>query len=106
MLAVVQSAAQGIQTGNNLKEGCQFASQGAKTNLEAGKALYCQGFVKGILFIGRRLNEPESFCPPTGVTVTQAINVFLKYLNENPDKSHQAAEDVTIQAFWKAWHCK
>jgi hypothetical protein len=94
------------QSGNDISELCQIASRGPKTDFETAKATYCQGFVKAILFIGRRLDEPDSFCSQTGVTVGQAIDVFLKYLNDNPDKTHQPAESLAIAAFRKAWPCK
>ena len=103
--SVSQSSAQ-IESGNEIRESCQFAAQGPKTNLEVAKATYCQGFVKAILFVGRRLDEPVRFCAPDGITVGQAINIFLKYLNDHPDKTHEAAEDLAITAFWTEWGCK
>jgi len=56
--------------------------------------------------LGRRLEERDSFCPPDGTHVSQATNVFLKYLNENPEKAQLEIEDLAIQAFRKAWPCK
>jgi hypothetical protein len=101
-----QSFAEPIMNGNDIKESCQFAVEGAKTNLESEKALFCMGVVRGILFIGRRLEERDSFCPPDGTHVSQATNVFLKYLDDNPEKAQLDIEDLAIQAFRKSWPCK
>jgi Rap1a immunity proteins len=101
-----QSSAQAIANGNDIREACQFAARGPENELELSKASFCKGFVKTIISVGRRLNKPDSFCAPDGVTVGQAINVFLKYLNDNPDKAQQAAADLAITAFGTAWRCK
>ena len=104
--ALGQSFAQPVMSGADIRESCQFAVDGAKTNLESAKALHCMGVVRGILFLGRRLEERDSFCPPDGTHVSQATNVFLKYLDENPEKTQMEIEDLAIQAFRKAWPCK
>ena len=100
-----QSFAQTIESGNDIKESCQFVVEGPKTNLEGAKALYCMGFVRPFLFIGRRLEERDSFCIPEGVHVSQATGIFLKYLSDNPEKTQLPPEDLAIQAFRKAWPC-
>jgi hypothetical protein len=73
-------------TGNDLREECQIAARGPKNEGELAKATYCQGFVTAILFTGSILNETARFCAPHAATVGQTINVFLKYLNDNPDR--------------------
>jgi hypothetical protein len=103
--SIGQSYAQ-IESGNVMRDICQLAARGPKGELELAKATYCQGFVKAILFVGRRLGQPNRFCPPDGVTIGQAINVFLKYLNENPEQTHEPSEDLAIAAFGQAWRCK
>jgi Rap1a immunity proteins len=90
----------------DIKEACQFAVRGPENELELSKASFCKGFVKTLVSVGRRLNKPDSFCAPDGVTVGQTINVFLKYLNDNPNKAQQAAADLAITAFGTAWRCK
>jgi len=72
-----QSSAQTIANGSDIKEACQFAAQVPENELELSKASFCKGFVKTIVSVGRRLNRQDSFCAPDGVTVGQAINVFL-----------------------------
>jgi hypothetical protein len=101
-----QSIAEPVVSGADIKESCQFVVEGAKTDFESGQALHCMGVVRGILFLGRRLEERDRFCPPDGTRVSQATNVFLKHLKENPEKAQLEIEDLAIQAFRKAWPCK
>src|ERR1700674_5602594 len=103
-----QSFAQPIVSGKDIKEkeSCQFVVDGPKTEYESAMGLHCMGFVRAVLFLGRRLEERDSFCPPDGTHVTQATNIFVKYLNENPEKTQLDIEDLAIQAFRKAWPCK
>jgi Rap1a immunity proteins len=107
MAGVSQSFAQ-VKSGNELREACQIIERpgGAKDALEAAKAGYCIGIVKTLLFVGPRLQEPDKFCTPDGVTIEQGARVVLKYLNDNPDKNHQRPEGLAIAAFRKAWPCK
>ena len=101
-----QSFAKPIESGNDIKPTCQFVVEGPKTEYESAMALHCMGFVRAVLFLGRRLEERDSFCPPEGTLVSQATNVFLKYLNENPEKGQSDIEDLAIQSFRKSWPCK
>jgi len=94
-------------TGNELSDICQIAARDSPNgSLELAKAMDCQGFVEAIVLVGRRMREEDRFCAPAGVTVGQAIKVLVKYLNENPDQTHQAGESLAISAFGKAWPCK
>jgi hypothetical protein len=106
--SVGQSSAQVIESGNDIREACQILAGGQvpKDALENAKGGYCLGFVTALLFIGGRLDDPDRFCPPNGVTVKQGNLVFLKYLHDNPDMTHQPAESLAIAAFRKAWRCQ
>jgi len=101
-----QSHADDIRTGNDIKEECQFVVRDAKTNLDAVKASYCIGFMRAILYTGENLEAQYRFCPPNHVTVEQTVNVFLKYLNANPEQTHRAPENLAVLALRKAWPCK
>ena len=101
-----QSLAQPVESANDIKASCQFVGGSAKTDLDAANALFCMGFVRAILFTGRRLDGQDKFCPPEGVHVSQATKTFLAYLNENPEKGQLPPEDLMILAFRKAWHCQ
>ncbi len=49
---------------------------------------------------------PKAVCSPGKATQEQLRQVFLKYMNANPEKWHQAATSNAIVAFAMAWPCK
>jgi hypothetical protein len=50
-------------------------------------------------------NHPESFCPPSSVTVDQVIRVLVKNLDVTPKLNDMPAEVRVIGAFKKEWPC-
>jgi hypothetical protein len=46
------------------------------------------------------------FCPPHGVTIQQAADVFCKHLRDRPEERHTTAAIVFGEAMAKAWPCK
>ena len=107
-VSAIESSAQAVRTGNDVQDVCELLimPQGPKGDEQSLKAGFCLGYVTGLLFTGHWLAEPDNFCPPKGVTVDQAVRVFLKYLKENPDRTHQPSEVLARVAFSKAWPCK
>ena len=111
MAGVIQpaNATTGNGTGNGMKETCLATTRDpihSKGRSELADASYCLGFMKAILFVGEHLEDGSKFCPPGTVTVEQAVTVFLKYLNENPESGHFSAESLAVTAFQQAWPCK
>jgi len=62
----------------------------------------CIGAIKTFLVLSYELG----FCRPETVTVGQMARVFVKYLEENPDKLHQGFALLAHEAFLKTWPCK
>jgi Rap1a immunity proteins len=87
-------------TGNGMRETCATTTRVARTGrADLADASYCLGFIKAILFVGEHLDAESRFCPPRGATVQQAVSVFLKYLNDNPESTHYSGESLAVQAF-------
>jgi Rap1a immunity proteins len=106
MASAVHASAFEGRTGNDLKENCGIAARGPKGDgLELMMASFCMGFVTAFMVIGQNLEEPIHFCVPKGVTLSQAIDVFLKYLNDHPSELHKPAELLLILSFRDAWRC-
>lgn len=105
--SAVSASAQISKTGNQMKDICEFATRGPKAEgFVLAKATFCQGYVMAFLAIGPYLPGPFTFCLPAGVTVDQAINAFLKYLDDNPSDTHKNAEYLIGMAFATAWPCR
>jgi len=75
----------------------------------------CIGFVSGVLEshtlwmvvdAAQKRTHPTSFCIPDEVTETQILRVFLKYLDEHPEKLHYPAVVMLIESVRHAFPCK
>jgi hypothetical protein len=93
-------------TGNGMMETCAATTRIDRTGrADLADASYCLGFIKAILFVGEHLETESRFCPASGVTIEQATSVFLKYINDNPERAHYSAESLAVEAFQQAWPC-
>jgi hypothetical protein len=45
------------------------------------------------------------FCPPSGVSRLQIINIFVNYTSQHPEVLHQSFVQVTLNAFHYAFPC-
>lgn len=70
----------------------------------------CVAFLAGVFDTYGMLMKleaiPKAVCGPGEVTQEQLRQVFLKYMNSNPEKWHHAAASHAIVAFATAWPCK
>jgi len=47
----------------------------------------------------------EAFCLPQGVVLGQAVDVFCRYLTENPAERHLPGPQLVSKSLSKAWPC-
>jgi Ssp1 endopeptidase immunity protein Rap1a len=91
-------------TGNELKawmnegEAVEAARPGAKL-LKAGQYM---GYVAGV---GEAL-DGLAWCSRPGVTLGQTMDVVSKYLRDNPEKLHEPAGLLVLNALGNAFPCK
>src|SRR5215467_2096929 len=97
-------------TGNQIQSQCQSAlhlltnGHGHDTE-DFFNSGFCTGFIRGVLDLAPILEERYRFFRPREVTAEQGMLVLLKYLNENPQITHQPSEKLTMDAFKAAWPC-
>ncbi len=46
------------------------------------------------------------FCVPSEVKMSQAAEVIIKHMKENPDRWHEAGKNLTINALRNTFPCK
>src|SRR5262245_50711746 len=61
---------------------------------------YCIGVIEGLM-----LADSES-CPPSPVTLAQAVRVVLSYIETRPAQMHEDFKLLSIQAMRAAWPCR
>jgi hypothetical protein len=103
-------------TGNELQVRCRFATQLVASyvaglwDMRVQSALILDGLLRlrGVADAGVEygLQRLGVFCPPPGVTIGQATDVFCKYLRDSPEKGHTSGAILFSEAMPKAWPCK
>ena len=72
--------------------------------------LQCAGYIDGILDMHSMMvgfvKAPPMFClPQTGISVDQAMRVFMQWVERNPDKMHLGARGSVVIALGTAFPC-
>lgn len=70
---------------------------------------FCYGFFEGAIRYAQAITgaEPERklVCEPTGTTRRQAVDVFVTYINENPQYQSESTIDGIFRALMTRWPC-
>jgi Rap1a immunity proteins len=78
---------------------------------------FCHGFIAAVLdtltmweasdsYEKRTHDKDVRFCLPAEVTNGQIVLVFVKYLEDHPEKLHMPANLLLVEALRKAFPCK
>jgi hypothetical protein len=74
-----------------------------------GNSSACMAFVLGALngmYVHASLSDTKLFfCEPNGVTNGQKRDVFIKYMNNNPEHMHENAAEILYVSLIKAFPC-
>jgi hypothetical protein len=66
----------------------------------------CAGKVSILARTGTMAPPNMRFCPPDTGTVTQAVRVVVKYLNDHPERLHEPFDNLALDGLRGAWPCK
>jgi hypothetical protein len=70
---------------------------------------YCLGYMQGHIdyqqYLEENLKSDIEHCFPVDVSVSQLAKVTVQYLEENPNKLHKPAIEVSLAAFAEAFPC-
>jgi hypothetical protein len=70
----------------------------------------CLGYILGVIDMNgyiRALSiaEMPQFCPPQIMTNSQAVRIFVKFVDDNPERMHHEGPMIAVLAFSKAFPC-
>lgn len=102
--AAALAAPAAMMTGNDARAICLNIEKPA--NIEG---LICAAWINGAVqgavdTISLNGNKPE-YCEPKGIPISQYSAIFVKYLNDNPDKLHLPSIFLFHQAIAKSFPC-
>jgi len=70
---------------------------------------FCLGFMNGLLVSNRLFLDMKRgapfFCAPQAVTPGQAAQIFVKYMNDHPEKLHEGAPVMVMVSLMAAFPC-
>jgi hypothetical protein len=94
---------------NGVYAGCKMFAQGQPTpNAQlAMMGNYCSGVLHGLAGMGQYVTVPEWIsCVPSESSTSQLARVFIKFVDEHPERMHQDFRVLTLESFHYAFPCK
>lgn len=88
-------------SGNSIEPGCKAFTENSRDNA------FGQGVCAGILMtlISDGPNRTIRFCPPSSVTVGQAVRIMVKYFEDNPENLNMDFASMAVIRFRQLWPC-
>jgi len=90
-------------TGNDWLKKCSADASKADSRANLGM---CYGYLIAISDIVSIIPESLRYCLAQGVTMDQVRQVTLKYLRDNPSKTHEPFVSLVLDALREAFPCK
>lgn len=90
---------------NEMLPGCRFFIEEALERRPFSQG-NCAGTIHALMVLGDTQDESIRFCVPDGVTVKQAVQVAVTYIDRIPHRMHEPFLWLSVEAFRAAWPCK
>jgi Rap1a immunity proteins len=103
----LQASERRLLSGNDVLAGCRLASElkVGKSVSEAYLAGDCAGTVRTLAGVGSHLQTNMRFCVPGDIVMLQAPKVVVHFLETHPERLHEPAIVLMIDALRSAWPC-
>jgi hypothetical protein len=114
-LCLLPVASRAQTNGTSILHDCtSLTTPGVHTDLESMNSGYCLGMVRGVMETlmvwevtdDRHVGDANHGCIPIEVTVSQAVAVIKKYLNDHPEKLHMGDSVLVRVALVEGFPCR
>jgi hypothetical protein len=96
-----------VDKGTDTQRSCELLVQNSFRNQdEARSAGACEGMIETAMLFSPNLPAGIRACPPTQGSILQSAKVFLRYIDNNPDRVNEPGITIAIEAFRDAWPCQ
>jgi hypothetical protein len=96
-----------VDKGTDAQKSCQVLVQNSfRDQGEARSAGACEGMIETAALFAPNLPANVRACPPAQGSILQSAKVFLRYLDNNPDRVSEPGITIAIEAFRDAWPCQ
>lgn len=65
----------------------------------------CLGIIEALMVSGKEFAPPLKFCPSENVTLGQAIDVVVNFIERNPSELHRKFATLAHMSFLEAFPC-
>jgi len=95
-----------LYTAREFVQMCEQVDREDNNTLEANHSGYCLGYFWAVIRWNETGRTRSSLCVPQRVTVDELRKVFLKYMNDYPEKLHEDADLMVWEALMGPFACK
>ncbi|MDI3565499.1 Rap1a/Tai family immunity protein [Bradyrhizobium sp. Arg816] len=107
LLVIGKASATVVDKATDAQKSCELLVQNSFRNQdEARSAGVCEGMIETAMLFSPNLPANVRACPPAQGSALQSAKVFLRYLDNNPDRVKEPGITVAIEAFRDAWPCR
>jgi hypothetical protein len=108
VLAIIErGSATVVDKGTDAQRSCELVVQNSFHNQdEARSAGACEGMIETAMLFSPNLPADIRACPPTQGSILQSAKVFLRYIDNNPDRVNEPGITIAIEAFRDTWPCQ
>jgi hypothetical protein len=104
-----------LLTGEQLQTKCSTIKRDIEDKTSTWTDGFCLGYISGILdsqslwdylvHVGKDYPQTH-YCLPDEATNSQVVQVVLKFLNDHPERLHEPANTLILEALHNAFPCK
>jgi hypothetical protein len=107
-LAIIgRGSASVVDKATDAQKSCELLVQNSfRGQDEARSAGACEGMIETAMVFSPNLPARVRACPPTQGSVLQSAKVFLRYVDNNPDRVNEPGITIAIEAFRDTWPCQ
>jgi Ssp1 endopeptidase immunity protein Rap1a len=96
-----------VDKGTDAQKSCELLVQSSfRDQGDARSAGACEGMIETAMIFSPNLPANIRACPPAQGSILQGAKVFLRYLDNNPDRAKEPGLTVAIESFRDAWPCQ
>ncbi len=96
-----------VDKGTDAQKSCELLVQSSfRDQGDARSAGACEGMIETAMIFSPNLPTNIRACPPAQGSILQGAKVFLRYLDNNPDRAKEPGLTVAIESFRDAWPCQ
>src|SRR5262245_8545880 len=93
-------------SGNYMLRGCKDVAEQRTQVADAALTGKCVGVIETLMLLQEVLPAAARFCAPASSNFPQVARIVVKFMEANPQRTHEPLVLLAQEALNKAWPCK